>query len=287
MQKNLYSSNKIYPCLWFDGKASEAAKFYIDAFGNGAIQQDAGMTVIFEICGSKFLGLNGGPMYSMNPSISLFVVFDTAEEIEKAWKKISRDGKVLMPFQTYPWATKYGWVQDTYGLSWQLSFSDNHRFSQKITPLLLFTKDKAGQAKNAIEFYTSVFSESKINLIVPYAEGEGDKTEFIKHAQFVLHGQNFMAMDSSAPHDFTFSEGVSFVVDCDGQEEVDFYWEKFTAQGGQESMCSWCKDKFGVSWQIVPRQLVEALQNPDKEKAAYAMERMLQMKKILIKDLQK
>jgi predicted 3-demethylubiquinone-9 3-methyltransferase (glyoxalase superfamily) len=285
-------SNKIYPCLWFDGKGKEAAELYCTVFENSKIVADTGLVQIFELNGKKFMALNGGPMFTINPSISFFVSCKTAAEIETKWKQLSEGGMVMMPLNSYPWSEKYGWCQDKYGVNWQLTMPlSSQEISSldnlSIIPSLMFTQNKSGKANEAIDFYTSVFPNSATEMIARYEKGEPDVEGYIKHARFSLAGERFAIMDSSGPHMFTFSEGLSLVVDCADQEEVDYYWEKLTAGGGQESMCAWLKDKFGVSWQIVPIKLGELIGSPDREKAGRAMQAMLKMKKIIIADLQK
>jgi predicted 3-demethylubiquinone-9 3-methyltransferase (glyoxalase superfamily) len=285
-------SNKIYPCLWFDGKGKEAANLYCSVFPNSKIVEDNGMVVIFELNGKKFMALNGGPMFKINPSISFFVFCKTAEEVETKWKLLSEGGMALMPLNSYPWSEKYGWCQDRYGVNWQVmlplpSQTAGKTEDENIVPNLMFTQSKSGKAQEAIDFYTSVFPNSKTEMIARYEKGEPDVEGYIKHARFLLDGEPFAIMDSSGPHQFTFNEGLSLVVDCKDQEEVDYYWNKLTADGGQESMCAWLKDKFGVSWQIVPLQLGKLIGSPDREKADRAIQAMLKMKKIIIADLQK
>ena len=291
---------KITPFLWFDDKAEEAVKFYVSVFRNSKIMNVARygesgakasgrkkgsvMTVAFKLNGQEFAALNGGPIFKLNPSISFFVVFDNEKDIEAVWNKLIDGGKALMPYNTYPWAHKYGWLQDRYGLSWQLSWSGYHKLSQKITPLLMFTGDMAGKTKNAIKTYTSIFPNSKTEMVVPYAKGDGDKEGFIKHSRFKLAGQNFMAMDSSLPHGFSFNEAISFVVNCDTQKEIDYYWEKLS-RGGGEGQCGWLKDKYGVSWQIVPSVLKNMLQDKNTRKSERVMNTLIQMKKLDIKRL--
>ena len=131
-----------------------------------------------------------------------------------------------------------------------------------------------------------MFKNTSITGIARYEAGEPDIEGNIKHAQFTLDNQVFMAMDSSAQHLFAFNEGVSLVVDCDNQAEVDYYWGKLT-EGGEESMCAWLKDAFGVSWQIVPKLLSKLLNDPDRVKAGRAMQAMMQMRKIDTIALQK
>ena len=150
-------------------------------------------------------------------------------------------------------------------------------------PSLLFTGNQFGRAAEALGFYTGVFENSAVGRKNYFA----DDTPFagkITYAEFNLNNYPLVAMDGPGEHDYTFSEGVSFVVNCKSQEEIDYYWNKFTADGGNESMCGWCKDKFGVSWQIVPSDIGQLLNNPVNGKSA--MKAMFQMKKIDIATLQ-
>lgn len=275
--------NKLFPCLWFNGNAKEAAQLYSEAFGDTTIISDNGMVVMFEIGGCKVMGLNGGPMFSPNASISLFITFDTESVIEAAWNKISEGGKVFMPLNKYPWSDKYGWIEDKYGVSWQLILTKPGMLEQKIMPALMFTQAVAGKAEEAMQLYTSLFPGSSIEHISRYEKGEPDVEGTVKHGRFLLNGQMFIAMDSSAPHAFAFSEGVSISVNCDTQEEIDRYWNALSADGGQESMCGWLKDKYGVSWQIVPSQIGAIISDPAKGPGA--MQALMQMKKIEIDKL--
>jgi predicted 3-demethylubiquinone-9 3-methyltransferase (glyoxalase superfamily) len=285
---------KITPHIWFDTQAKEASEFYVSVFPNSKIKTVQTLKntpsgdcdiVNFQIEGLDFMAISAGPYFKLNPSISLFVVFDNAEEIEIAWSKLVEGGKALMEFGTYPWAQKYGWLQDKYGLSWQLSWSEHHQLKQKITPLLMFTQDKAGKAKDAIEYYVSIFKDSVIEMTVPYETGEGDVEGFLKHARFSLLGSDFMAMDSSGPHEFAFNEALSLVVHCDTQEEIDYYWEKLSAVPEAEQ-CGWLKDKFGVSWQIVPTEMNKMLASNDSEKVNRVTQAFLKMKKFDIAKLE-
>lgn len=286
---------KIVIHLWFDKEAKEATALYASLFQNSKVENVTTITgtpsgdtdiVTFTLAGQEFMAISAGPYFKLNPSISMFVVFDNEKEIEEVWNKLIEGGKALMPFQTYPWAQKYGWLQDKYGLSWQLSMSEHHKLEQKITPLLMFTKDMAGKTKEAIADYTGIFPNSKTEMLVPYEKGEGDKEGFIKHARFTLDGQNFMAMDSSLQHDFSFNEAISFIVYCGTQEQIDYYWGKLSAVPEAEQ-CGWLKDKYGVSWQIVPTAMNEMMASGDKEKIARVTEAFLKMKKFDIATLKK
>jgi len=152
----------------------------------------------------------------------------------------------------------------------------------------MFVGEQCGKAEAAINFYTSVFNNAKIGDIDRYGKGEEpDKEGTIKHAAFTLENQEFAAMDSALKHDFTFNEAISFMVECKTQEEIDYYWEKLSAYGGQEGVCGWLKDKFGVSWQVTPTGLDEMLRDPDKEKVERVTNAFLKMKKFDIRELKK
>ncbi len=292
-------NQKITPFLWFDKECEEAVNFYVSLFENSMIislqkypdnvdvEHIKGMegkilTAVFELAGQKFMALDGGPIFKFTPSISFLVYLKTEEEIDSLWVKLINSGSSLMPLDKYPFAKKYGWLMDKYGLTWQLMLSDTDA-TQKINPLLMFTGENAGKSKEAINFYTSLFKDSELISSMNYEEGEPDKPEYIKHAEFKLSNQIFMAMDSGYSHKFGFNEAVSFYVECDGQEEVDYFWDKMTSDGGEESQCGWLKDKYGVSWQIIPKQLGELI---SKDQTGKVMIAMLQMKKIIIKNLE-
>lgn len=151
---------------------------------------------------------------------------------------------------------------------------------QKITPYLWFD----GQAEEAANFYTSIFKNSKILNISRYPEGAPGLAGKVMTATFELNGQEFVALNGGPQYKFT--EAISFLVDCRTQKEVDDLWEKLTADGGEEGPCGWLKDKFGVSWQIIPTALGEMLSDPNPSKAQRVMEAMLKMKKIEIPVLQ-
>jgi predicted 3-demethylubiquinone-9 3-methyltransferase (glyoxalase superfamily) len=152
--------------------------------------------------------------------------------------------------------------------------------NKKITPCLWFDYN-AGEALN---FYTSIFKNSRIGEVSRYGEGGPGPAGEILTAMFELEGQEFMVLNGGPQ--YKLNEAISLYVDCETQEEVDRLWDKLTADGGEESMCGWLKDRFGLSWQIVPRALPEALSNPDPAKAKAAMDAMLQMQKIDIQKIQ-
>ncbi|MBK6937802.1 MAG: VOC family protein [Chitinophagaceae bacterium] len=277
--------NNIYPCIWYNGNANAAAEFYCSLFASSKITVDSPMVVNFELNGQKFMGLNGGPRYKPNPSVSFFVSCETNEEINTLWAKLAEGGSIMMPLDKYDWAERYGFLQDKFGLSWQrmkVKYSD---VNQKITPCFLFVGDSYGKAEAAVHMYTKVFPSSSISGIKLYPENEGEQVAGkVKHSQFILDDKVFMAMDGFGAHEFAFTEGVSFVVNCDTQDEIDYYWEKLIEGGGEESMCGWLKDPFGISWQIIPANIGELMMNP--EKGQRVMTALFQMRKLDIAALQ-
>lgn len=286
---------KIVPHLWFDKEAKEAAAFYTSLFKASKVNTVSTITdtpsgdcdiVSFTLAGQDFMSISAGPIFKFNPSISLFTVFDAEAEIDATWQKLVEGGKVLMPYQAWPWAKKYGWLQDKYGLSWQLSMSEHHQLGQKITPLLMYTGAMAGKARAAIALYSEIFPDSKVDLLSAYAKGEGDQEGFLKHARFRLFGQGFMAMDSSMKHDFNFNEAISLLVLCDSQEEIDRYWIALSADAKAEQ-CGWLKDKYGVSWQISPRIMGEMLAKGTREQKRRVTSAFLKMKKFDIATIKK
>lgn len=278
-------STNIHPCLWFNGNAKEAAEFYCSLFPESQITFDNQMVVNFNLHGQKFMGLNGGPMFKFNPSISMFVTSETNEEIDALYAKLMEGGMAMMPLDKYEWSEYYAFVQDKFGLAWQLYKGPYSAVNQKITPCFLFTDAHFGKAGAAVNYYTGLFPSSSVNGILLYQENEGEQLAGkVKHSQFILDNKVFMAMDGAGNHGFAFNEAISFVVECKDQAEIDKYWNHLTANGGSESMCGWLKDPFGVSWQIIPANIGKIMTDPVR--GADAMKALMQMKKIVIKDLE-
>lgn len=287
---------KIIPHLWFDREALDAAHLYTSLFENSKILSfvtlhntpsgDADVVSIL-LAGQEFKLLNAGPFFKFNPSVSFMVACETKEEVEELWKKLSVGGVALMELGEYPFSEKYGWIQDKYGLSWQLMYTNLHKVSQKITPTLMFVGDQAGKAEEAVQMYTSIFHDSKVGESMRYGAGEEpDKEGTIKHIGFTLEGMDFAAMDSAQPHNFAFTEAISMIVNCDTQEEIDYYWDKLSAVPESEQ-CGWLKDKYGFSWQISPTIMEKMYEEKDDAKIARVTEAFLKMKKFNIEELKK
>jgi predicted 3-demethylubiquinone-9 3-methyltransferase (glyoxalase superfamily) len=291
---NKTNMEKITPHLWFDNNAEEAAKFYTSIFKDSKIKNvttlhntPSGTVEIFtvEVLGQEFTLISAGPLFKFNPSASFLVACSTKEEVDELWKKLSEGGTALMDLGEYPFSEKYGWMQDKYGLSWQIMFMGDHKIKQRIIPTLMFVGKQYGKAEEAINFYSSVFGNARVGDILRYSKGEEpDKEGAVKHASFLLEDQEFAAMDSAREHNFAFNEAVSFMVHCNTQKEIDYYWEKLSAYPEAEQ-CGWLKDKYGLSWQIVPNIMDEMMKDNDEKKIGRVTEAFLQMKKLDIAKL--
>jgi predicted 3-demethylubiquinone-9 3-methyltransferase (glyoxalase superfamily) len=211
---------------------------------------------------------------------------DARENIDAVWEKLLPGGTVLMPMQEYPFSKRYGWIEDKYGLSWQLILTDPEGEERpEIVPSLLFVGDVCGKAEEAINFYLAVFKDAQMGAIVRYgAEQEPDKEGTVLFADFKLFDTWFAAMDSAAEHHFAFNEAISFMVYCDNQEEIDYYWEKLSAVPEAEQ-CGWLKDKYGLSWQIVPAEMDEMMRSGTREQIDRVTQAFLPMKKLDIAKL--
>lgn len=273
----------IYPCIWFDHNAKEAVGFYQDIFDEVNILSENSTALMFTINGTKFMGLNGGDQFQPNAAVSYSVYCDgDGDKVEKLYNRLKEGGFVLMPLEKYDFSEKYAWVQDKYGVNWQLDIDPiNH--IQKIVPALLFTDDKSSKLEEATKYYTTAFQNSKEVFNSPFPLGSDMPEGSWLFSQFQLESYLFNAV-SGGPikHGFDFTEGNSFVVECNTQEEIDHYWNYFSSEG-KESMCGWIQDKYGVWWQIIPAELKELMNTP--EKAQKVSEAFLKMKKIDIEIL--
>lgn len=293
---------KIVLHLWFDTQAIEAANFYASVFPESKVTNTTTITgtpsgdcdiVSFDLWGTSFMAISAGPHFKLNPSISCMVNFDPSddpearEKLDTVWAKLSEGGTALMPLDTYPFSKRYGWIQDKYGFSWQLILTDPEGEKRPtMVPSMLFVQDVCGKAEEASDFYLSIFKDSKRGTIARYPAGmEPDKEGTLMFTDFMLESQWFVAMDSAHKHDFNFNEAVSFIVNCDTQEEIDYYWNKLSAVPEAEQ-CGWLKDAYGVSWQIVPTVMNEMMASNDPAKIARVTQAFLQMKKFDIRALE-
>jgi len=270
--------NQIIPSLWFDNNAIDAFEFYSNIFPNTFVTKHSPIVVEGTILGVNFIGINGGPQFKPNNSISFMQVYESRDEINRIWKDLSLKGEIVMPLDTYPWSDYYGWVNDEYGISWQLYFGKLTDVNeQALVPTLMFCGVQQGNCAEAIAFYETIFKDltNQGKLAYPESNVKGQ----IMHAQFIANGLTLVAMDSGIPQNFTFNEGVSFTILCKNQDEIDYYWNTITALG-EESQCGWCKDPYGISWQIVPTGIGKLINSNPK-----AGDALFKMKKIIISEL--
>ncbi|WP_156887595.1 VOC family protein [Propionicicella superfundia] len=289
---------RITPNLWFNGNAAEAADFYARVLPRTTVthtdyyptdglpdfQRDmAGkeLVVEFEVDGYRFLGINAGPEFPINPSLSFMLNFDPSvdaaarDRLDEVWAALSEDGTVLMPLGAYDFSPRYGWLQDRYGTPWQLMLTDPAGEPRPfVIPCLLFGGAAQNRAGEAVEYYTSVFPGSRVGTLVPYPEDTGPAaTGSVMFADIELAGQWLALMDSVVEQDYSFTPGVSLMIACADQAEIDHFWDALSAVPEAEQ-CGWCADRFGVSWQVVPGNWNEYMERPG------AYQKMLQMKKI-------
>ena len=293
----------ITPHLWYDKEAKEAAEFYTTVLPNSRITNVAVLhntpsgdcdVVDFQLAGQPFMGISAGPYFKFNPSISFHIKCGTVDEVDAIWGKLAPGGSVLMELGEYPFSKRYGWVADRYGLSWQVIHAGDRAITQRITPVLLYVGPVSGQAEAAINLYTSVFAgsgasgASRVNMVARYGKGEAPETEgTVKYASFELLGYEFGAMDSAhRDHQFAFNEAISFLVMCDTQQEIDYFFSKLSADPKAEQ-CGWLKDRFGVSWQISPVVLDEIMRSGDQQKIDRVTQAFLPMKKLDIKAIKR
>lgn len=285
---------KITPHLWFDEEAVEAAEFYSATFPNSKITHVSVIKdtpagdcdiVSFELFGQTFMAISAGPLFRFTPAISFLVRCKTPDQVDELWGRLSEGGRALMPLDSYPFSDRYGWISDQYGVSWQLMRDARGEVDQAIVPTLMFTGDVCGRAEEAAEHYASVFPESRIDHVDRYGqEDPPEQPGTVRHLYLELNGYKLAATDSARVHDFNFNEAISFMVGCETQEEIDHYWDALSAVPEAEQ-CGWLKDRFGVSWQIVPLALDELMSAGSEEQRTRVTQAFLQMKKFDIAKL--
>jgi predicted 3-demethylubiquinone-9 3-methyltransferase (glyoxalase superfamily) len=283
----------ITPHLWFDTQAKEAAEFYVSLLDGSQVLDVRTLrdtpsgdcdVVSFRLASQPFQAISAGPLFTFNPSISFRVDCSTKEEVDELWNRLQEGGQTLMPLDNYPFSARYGWLQDRFGLSWQLMHTEGD-ITQKIVPTLMFVGDVCGKAEEAIRSYASVFSDSEVGDILRYGPGaEPEAEDGVQYASFTLGGLHLAAMDSAQMHNFSFNEAISLMVHCDGQEEIDHYWGLSAVPESEQ--CGWLKDRFGVSWQIVPSSLDEMMRNSDEPTLQRVTQAFLAMKKFDLAQLE-
>ena len=286
----------ITPHLWFDTQAREAAEFYCSIFPDSRVESVVRLrdtpsgdcdVVSFALHRQPFMAISAGPLFKFNPSVSFIVNFDPAREpraaarLDALWAKLIDGGQALMPLDAYPFSPRYGWVQDRFGLSWQLILAEPSAEPRPaIVPSLMFTGEVCGEAEEAGTFYRSVFDDSRAGQLVRYPEGSSpDRPGTVMYSDFRLGDTWFAAMDSAQAHGFSFNEAISFMIHCRDQAEIDRYWAQLSSVPEAEQ-CGWCKDRYGLSWQVSPMVLDELMTSGDPATVDRVTRAFLDMKKL-------
>ena len=256
--------------IWCDGTADEAAQFYADVFRDASIAEQApGIAATVSIHGFRLSLINGGNQYAPNPSISCILNFDPllfgGEEqartyLDELYKRLSTGG-VLMELGEYPFSPRYAWVRDRFGMTWQLMLTDPDGDPRPfVIPSFMFGGTNHAHAEEATDAWITLFDNSRRGALYRYEEGGPLDAGTVMFTDFTLRGTWMAATDSGAFHDFTFTPGVSIIVSCRDQEEIDRYWAGLSAVPEVER-CGWCIDRWGVSWQVVPHNIAELMAN--------------------------
>lgn len=284
---------KIMPHLWFEKEGREAAELYISLFDNAYIHDVTKLSntpsgtvemITLQLENIDLMFMTAGPFVKFNPSVSFLIACSTMDEVNHFYNTLVEDGSELMPLGKYDFSEHYAWVIDRYGLSWQIMYTDQYEQTQKITPTLMFVGKQCGRAEEATTFYASLFKDSKIDKLSRYNNSAPDVDGTILHVEFTLADLTFAAMDSAYEHAFEFNEAISFIINCDTQEEIDLFWEALSFDKDAEQ-CGWLRDKFGFSWQITPSIMYKMLRDKDEKKLAKVTETFLKMKKFDIGEL--
>ena len=258
----------ITPAIWCDGTADEAAQFYADVFRDASIAEQApGLAATVSIHGFKLSLINGGNQYAPNPSISCILNFDPllfgGEEqarayLDELYERLSTGG-VLMELGEYPFSPRYAWVRDRFGMTWQLMLTDPDGDPRPfVIPSFMFGGTNHANAEEATDAWIALFDNSRRGVLYRYKEGGPLDAGTVMFTDFTLRGTWMAATDSGTFHDFTFTPGVSIIVSCRDQEEIDRYWAGLSAVPEAER-CGWCVDRWGVSWQVVPHNIAELM----------------------------
>jgi len=294
-------ASTITPCIWLDDQAEQAAALYAGTFPGArtvatsrhseSADNPSGrprgsvLTVELELAGQRFTLLNGGPLFVPNPSVSFFVRTAAPSEADRLFAALAEQGETLMPLGAYPWSERYGWVKDRFGVSWQVIAGRRPPGAASIVPCLMFSGPQHGRAEEALRAYAAVFPGGRVEQVERYAAGEGPPGT-VKHGRVLLGGQELVAMDSHVAHGTTFNEALSFQVRCEDQGEVDRYWAAL-GEGGAHGPCGWLKDRFGLSWQVVPAAMDRWMASGDGAARDRAFQAMLKMTKLDIAALQR
>ncbi|TDL30817.1 VOC family protein [Jeotgalibacillus sp. S-D1] len=279
---------KLIPFVWFEEDARGIADWYVKVFGSARVDGHVTLhdtpsgdadVVTLTLIDQQFQFISAGPLTDRNPSFSYMVALSAPDEVDALWNRLSEGGEVMMPLDEYPFSKRFGFLKDRYGMSWQL-MHDGGMNIQTISPALMFTGDVSGQAKEAIDHYQTLLGGAAMEGHISYYEaGQEPEVEgTISYARCKFAGRELVLSDSAGPHQFEFNEMQSLILYCEDQEEIDRAWAHLSAVPGAEQ-CGWLKDRFGVSWQIVPFEMERMMEEGTPEQIKRLTEAFLPMKK--------
>jgi predicted 3-demethylubiquinone-9 3-methyltransferase (glyoxalase superfamily) len=294
---------RIIPSIWCNDTADDMAALYTEHFPDARIvdtskypteglldfqQPLAGktLTIDLEIGDTRINLLNGGPGVAPNPSISFMLNFQPAhdpearEHLDALWAVLSDGGTVMMPLDAYPHSAHYGWLQDRFGVSWQFMLTTPEADPRPfMVPSLMFSDENANKADPALQTYVDLFADSHRGTTARYPEDAGDGVAgSLMYGDALVSGVWLAGMDAPSPQGRTFDNAVSLIATCADQDEIDRYWSVLS-QDPDSERCGWCRDAFGVSWQIVPADMDSLMKHPG------AFDALMQMGRIVIADL--
>lgn len=284
----------IIPHLWYDTEAKEAVAFYVELFG-GKIDWTYTITdtpsgdsdlIQFQLGDMTLAAISAGPYFKLNESMSLMVNVASKDEVTRLYQALSEGGRILMPLGGYPFSPYYVWLEDRFGLSWQLSYAPDLNKPYQFDICLLFSQDQVGLAQPMLDYYKDKLPQASVGQISYYGEGEAPvEAAKLNYTELLVAGQKLIVMDHGYGGEASFNEAFSLMVYVDSQDELNFYYDLLSAVPEAE-MCGWVKDQFGISWQIVPRILMEAYDtaNPEQIKAVNAA--VMTMKRLDIASIQ-
>lgn len=276
----------IMPAFWCTGTMAEQARAYAALFPGATIDgQDPGAwapgapgaTLALDGCAVQLI--DGGPMYAPTPAISLFVQRPDEGGVRALWDGLAEGGAVLMPLDAWPWARLFGWVQDRWGVTWQVNLGPLDEVGQAVLPYLTFAGPAAGRVRAALDLYARAFPDLRVDGIHDHDGSGPDPAGTVMHAQVRLRGGTMMLSESAQGHDWGFTPGTSLSVACEDQAQVDRLWDLFL-EGGKPQRCGWLTDAFGVSWQIVPQVLADIMARGTPDQKARAVAAFLPMEKL-------
>ncbi|NQG20130.1 VOC family protein [Streptococcus suis] len=278
----------IIPHLWYDTEAREAVAFYVDLFG-GKLDWTYTITdtpsgdsdlIQFQLGDMTLAAISAGPYFKLNESMSLMVNVASKDEVTRLYQALSEGGRILMPLGEYPFSPYYVWLEDRFGLSWQLSYAPDLDKPYQFDICLLFSQDQVGLAQPMLDYYKDKLPQASVGQISYYGEGEAAvEAAKLNYAELLVAGQKMIVMDHGYGGEASFNEAFSLMVYVDSQEELNFYYDLLSAVPEAE-MCGWVKDQFGISWQIVPRMLMEAYDTASPETVKAVNDAVLTMKRL-------